>query len=86
MIYNIYAAYDKKAQVYSEPILLKNDEVAKRTFGNVVNSKDHMYATNTEDFSIAVIGTYNNENAELIPGLRAICDMTELKQEIAPNE
>ena len=39
MIYNVYAIYDRKAAVYSQPFYCPNDQVAMRMLSAMVNDR-----------------------------------------------
>ena len=76
---SIYVVKDIQADVHSEPVYLKNDAVAKRVFGNVVNNKqEHIYYTNPDDFELIRVGVYNDEDAHIEAEYEFICPLNEL--------
>lgn len=56
----IFAIYDSKAKAYRPPAYSKNKFTAVREVENVMKqNKDHEYNTNSEDFKIFKLGSYD---------------------------
>jgi len=75
---NIYTVYDSCAKIYSSPIMLLNDEVAVRVMKNCVNTPDHNYALNPEDYSLHKLGTFDDNTSELKLENTKICGLSSL--------
>lgn len=64
MRYDVYAIRDEVEDSYFEPMLFKNDEVAKRYFADLC-SKEGKVHDHREDFSIWSIGTYDMKEGQI---------------------
>lgn len=62
MITHVMAAYDKKAKAYALPFFSPQVAVAVRQFGEAANTPDHQVCKHPEDFSLFLLGTFNDEN------------------------
>lgn len=65
MNHNMYAVFDTSAKTYSGPFLAVNDDTARRHFATAVNSEGHSYNMYPEDFTLMVLGEFN-DNSGLI--------------------
>lgn len=68
---NVYAIYDKKTAFSQELLVMPNDDVAKRYFGNFVaglaeTNKSAVIVSYPEDFDFYRIGSYNPDSGEII--------------------
>jgi len=61
----IYSIYDAKAEVFTSPMSLMNNNVAVRIFQNCVNTPEHNYALNPEDYNLFKLGEFD-DNTGLI--------------------
>lgn len=61
----VYVVYDVKADVYSQPMLLTNDQVAIRIITNCVNKKGHNYNLNPEDYYLYRMGDYEDNTGRI---------------------
>jgi len=59
MEYHVYTVHDSKAEAYLQPFFFKNDAVALRGFKQLVNQDGHQFNTNPEDYTLVVIGEYD---------------------------
>lgn len=64
MIYEVFSVHDEKADAFLPPFILPNIAMAKRAFGNCVNSQNHQFAENPADFTLFRLGQFNDESAE----------------------
>lgn len=62
----VYSVYDSKVGAYMNPIYLRSKGEAVRVFTETVNSPDHQFAKNPEDFTLFELGDWNEENANFI--------------------
>lgn len=62
MILDIYAVYDRVAEVYTQPMFFINLQVAQRIMRNCVNNPQHNYSLNPEDFALYKLGIYDDSN------------------------
>ena len=63
MIHKVFAIYDAGAQAYLPPFILPRAEMAQRTFGDCVNSKDHQFGAHPEDYTLFCLGLWDDETA-----------------------
>lgn len=66
MIYNVYAIYDRKAAVYSQPFYCPNDQVAMRMLSAMVNDRSTQISAFPEDFSLHQLGTFNDASGVFV--------------------
>jgi len=64
MIHNVFTIFDAKAEAYLPPFILPKTSMAKRTFADCVNSKDHQFGAHPEDYTLFTIGTFDDETAQ----------------------
>lgn len=65
MIMVVAAVYDSKVGAYLPPFFVVNQAVAQRSFADIVKHPDHQIARNPTDYSLFIIGSYNDETAEI---------------------
>jgi hypothetical protein len=61
-----YAVYDAKAMMFNRPVFAVQDGEAVRTFCDAVAHPDHHFNKHPEDYSLFRIGTYKDDNAEIV--------------------
>jgi len=66
MILNVYSIYDSKSGVYSRPFFSLNNATAIRSFVQVANDQSTEIARHSADFSLHLIGTFDDTTAELV--------------------
>lgn len=59
MTISVYCVFDLKAKVNDVPFFHRNDATAQRYFAEMVNHDDHPYNKNPEDFSLWLVGTFD---------------------------
>lgn len=63
----VYSVFDSKAAVYGTPFFMPNDAMAVRAFTDLVNGPENMISTHPEDFSLFVVGDFDDQLARLAP-------------------
>ena len=67
MARRLYAIRDDKQQEFNPPVVIPNDAVASRTFGDYVNKdKSSMLYVHAGDFSFWYLGSYDAETGLFI--------------------
>ncbi len=59
MKYKIYSIYDSKSEAYTLPFFYQLDNQAKRTFGDWVNDKEHVFGKHPEDYTLYLMGEFD---------------------------
>lgn len=67
MIRSLYTVRDIKAQTFCNPFASLNDMTARRDFAHAANDKTHPLGQNPGDYSLALIGTFDDESGEIVP-------------------
>jgi len=81
----IFAVYDNKAKVYSQPFTNVNNETAIRIIQNCVKNPEHQYAQNPEDFSLYNIGEYDDNTSEIVSKSDKIMDLLTAARQTYPK-
>ena len=61
MIHNVFSIYDQAADAYLPPFVLPRVEMAKRTFEQCINSKDHQFNLAPQDYTLFLLGNWDDE-------------------------
>lgn len=61
---NVYSVFDSKVGAYMNPIFLRSNGEAIRCFEASVNSKDHIFAANPEDYTLFHLGIWDEISAQ----------------------
>ncbi len=70
---NAYSIYDDAAKAFATPFFAINDGIAVRMFQSNINSKEENNLSKYPDqFTLFKIGTFNDENGELVQLLPAV--------------
>lgn len=67
MVLKVYSVYDEKAQAYHTPYFFPNDGIAQRGFSDVAMDQKTEICRHKEDYSLYLIGEYDNTSAVLTP-------------------
>lgn len=67
MILKLFTIYDEAAKAYLPPFLLPESGQAIRTFANCINSNDHQFGKNPEDYTLFSLGHFNDASASITP-------------------
>jgi len=66
MIHQIFTIHDITSELYTQPFFGINDAVAIRSCANLVQNPGTTFYDNPEDFRLYHIGTFNDENLEIV--------------------
>lgn len=64
MITKMFSVFDSKAACYGTPFFMQREQMAIRSFSDVVNEKgnpNNMYAKHPEDFSLVLVGEFDDD-------------------------
>lgn len=64
MKYGVYNIYDKVGDMFSHPLIFKNDVIAERSFDNTILSINDP-TKQPEDFELNKIGFYDDETGKI---------------------
>jgi hypothetical protein len=64
MIYEVFSVYDAKAEAFLPPFILPKQAQAKRAFSQCVNSPDHQFGANPDDYTLFSLGNFNDEDGQ----------------------
>lgn len=70
MIVKVFAVFDSKAAFFGQPFFDQKEGSAIRNFSDAVNDSsnpNNMWFKHPEDFSLFVVGEFDNLTGELIP-------------------
>lgn len=76
---NVYATYDTCAGIYSKPFTAQSDNEVVRSFGDIVKDKTHPIGQHPEHYSVWRIGSFNDQDAKLIPDNPKECLITAME-------
>lgn len=62
---NVYAVYDLKAEVFSQPWFASTDRAAMRMFGDGCLDPETPVGRHPEDYALYRVGVWNSENGAL---------------------
>lgn len=72
-----YSIFDKKSTSFNTPFFGLNDEVAMRSFDDLIRDKRTLVGQHPEDFGLFYIGLFEQESGELTAaagGAVHVCD------------
>lgn len=67
MIFKIFTIYDEKAKAYLPPFFLPESGQALRSFKDCIQSNDHQFGKNPEDYTLFTLGHFNDASASVTP-------------------
>lgn len=67
MIQSVFAVYDDKAAAFMSPFFMNSRGEATRAFGDAVQDTTHAFNKHSSDFTLYLIGEYNQALGQLIP-------------------
>lgn len=67
MVLNAYSILDRKAAAFMSPFFMHQDGLAHRSFGDLVNDKNHQLGVNRhpEDYALYKVGTWDDSSGKL---------------------
>lgn len=67
---NLYSVKDEVAETFGRPFPAHNNGMAIRTFiGEVNNSESGLLHTNSKDFTLYLIGEFDEDTGNLVPSV-----------------
>jgi hypothetical protein len=63
----VFSVYDSKAEAYMQPFFMNTKGQALRVFQDSLEDNQSQLSKHPEDFTLFQIGTFNQQNASLIP-------------------
>ena len=79
MIHQIYSLRDNLANVYMQPQLFQNENVALRNFTMIINETP-MFKDNAADFELWKLGEFNDQEGIIIPAPEKIATGLSVKK------
>lgn len=61
------AVFDVKAKAFNVPFPAQNVPIAVRMFTNSVNNPQHTFAPNPEDYTLHLVGEFDDETGAITP-------------------
>lgn len=61
----MYSIYDKKAEAFTQPFFQATRGLAIRAFTDACNMQDNQFAKHPEDYTLFLIGTFDDETGVL---------------------
>ena len=77
----LYSVRDIVTGEFDQPTMMHNDEQAKRSLANAVNSANNLAATNFADLQLFKIGEIDTETGEIASKVEMIATGISLKRE-----
>lgn len=83
MRHEIFAVYDEKAKAFLPPFFLPEIGMAKRVFGDCVNSSDHQFGKHPSDYTLFHMGEWLDHEGQILPfeSRRSLGNGVEYKQQ-----
>lgn len=66
MIYDLFAVYDQKADAHLPPFILPTVAMGKRIFADCVNSPEHQFGKNPEDYTLFRLGQFDDQDGQFL--------------------
>lgn len=89
MIHKIFCVRDQQAAAYLPPFFLPTNGMATRVFADCINDPSHQFGAHPEDFSLWLIGQYDDVTGTVDPITPSTClgkgvDYVRTKEESEP--
>lgn len=65
MLQKMFTIYDDKAKAFLTPFFLPESGMAIRAFRDCINSADHQFGKNPEDYTLFTVGEFSDEDASV---------------------
>jgi hypothetical protein len=72
MIVTLFCIYDSKADAFLPPWTLPTVNMARRTFADCVNDKNHAFGKHPHDYTLFKCGEFNDDNAQITPSKESL--------------
>jgi len=79
MIHKMFAIYDEKAEAYLQPFFMPKTAMAIRTIINCINDPDHSFNRHTSDFTLFMIGEFDDTSAQFHEMKKSLGNLVEYK-------
>jgi hypothetical protein len=76
---NVYSVFDEKAGAYLQPFFMQNDNVALRAISNCLADPQHNFALNPSDYTLFLIGEWDDALGAISQTKKGIVNLLELK-------
>lgn len=87
MTLKVYSVYDKKAKVYGTPFFQLNNNVALRSFTDLVNDGRSTVSKHPSDFNLECIGVFNDTDGKISAKKNeGICNGAAVKTQDDPRQ
>lgn len=63
----LFAIYDTAVGAYMRPFVMQSPGQAIRAFEDMVSDPNHDIARHPEDYSLFIIGEFNDQTGEIVP-------------------
>lgn len=63
----MFTVYDSKVEAFLPPFFMASRGAALRSFGDTCNDKNHHFNKHPEDYTLFLIGTFDDSNSEIKP-------------------
>ena len=73
----LYAIFDRKAEVYSQPLFFANDAVCFRTLREALNDANMMMVKHPDDYRLRKIGEFDDTTGAIVP---VSVDLVEIRE------
>jgi len=77
---NMYSVYDQKAGYYMAPFVTQNHDTAKRMIVNAIIDPNSSLSLCPEDYSLFMIGTFDDEHGIVSNENELVCNVVEMVQ------
>lgn len=67
MIYGVYSVFDEAANAYLQPFFTPTRALAVRSFAELVNTADHVFAKWPLSFSLVYLGEFDDSTGVVSP-------------------
>lgn len=81
MIKKMFTVYDEKSEAYLQPFFLDTIGQATRAITDCVNDPTHNFCKHTSDFSLFILGEFDDETAAFTPDKQSLGSLVEYKKE-----
>lgn len=75
---NAYVVYDRAAEAFSQPMFVINEAVMLRILKNCLQNPEHNYAMNPDDFTLYLMGEFDDNTGVITGELRKVTALNAL--------
>lgn len=81
MIKKIFSVYDEKAEAFLQPFFMQTTGMAIRAIGDCLNDPNHQFAAHPSDYTLFMIGHFDETNGSLQYDKSSLGNLVEFKRE-----